>query len=226
MEKKSEVSKVEEIATPEDMEKIKAGEAPSEDKFEKVLPSDLPTMSVGSTKSKYREMRNREVALAQKHHLENATYELIELEDDEAVKGLEPKYYDEGFMVSFQTTNGEGFNKERRDLQLTDEEYDSIVDDLIRDLTDIQGNEAKPHIGIYGGISEISFKVDSYEMAMKIAKKYNQISIWDNARGAFAASQDSNPDLTDEEKAQLWAAANLYNEDYDWKTNQVYKAKK
>jgi hypothetical protein len=155
----------------------------------------------------------------------DGTYPLIDVTDENEKIKLKQIKYSDGYMVSFQTTNGEGFNKVRKDLQLSDEEFDRIAEDLIRDLTEIQGETAIPHVGIFGGIPEISFKVQSIDLAMKLARKYNQVSIWDNAKGAYAEEQDSNPDLSDDEKADFWSAANILNSQYDWKTNQVYKAK-
>ena len=215
---KSEVSKIIVKASPSEMSTIEHGGNPNEDKFDKVSPDDLATMKLGSTRSKYREMRNALVEYVSREGLGDGTYPLVDVAGKEAMKDFKAKYYDDGYMVSFQTTNGEGYNRQRKDLFQKDEDYDALVEDLIAE-------GYKPHVGVFGGIPEISFKVDSLEVADLLMKKYNQVSKWDNARGAYAAEQDDNPELTKEDKDALWASANQLNPEYDWKTNQVVKAK-
>jgi hypothetical protein len=215
----SEVSKVEKVATSGEMETIKRGGNPNEEKFEAVNPDDLTTMKPGSTNSKYRNMRNRLVEWVKNNNTGDGTYPLVDVGDAKATERLEPVFYDDGYMVSFQTTNGEGFNKERRDLTMSDEDYDALVDDMIAEL------DAKPHVGVFGGIPEISFKVASKDMAERVAKKFNQVSYWDNAQGAAAAKAEEEGSMSATKIKRLWARASKANKDYNWKTNQVTKTK-
>lgn len=39
-----------------------------------------------------------------------------------------------------------------------------------------------PYLGIYGGIPELSFRCETRDLALKIAARYNQSCIADNAR--------------------------------------------
>lgn len=214
----SEVSKVVASASPSEMEAIKRGGTPNGGKFEQVSPDDLDTMKEGSTNSKYRNMRNRLVQYVINTKKGDGTYPLVDVEDEKAAAELEPVYYDDGYMVSFQTTNGEGFNKKRQELTMSDSEYDELCDDLIAE-------GYKPHVGVFGGIPEISFKVDSKDVAERIMRKYNQVSMWDNARGSKAAKAEGNQNMSAMKIKQLWKRANIPNLDYDWKTNQVTKTK-
>ena len=207
------------IATRKEMEKIKEGGNPNEDKFESVTPEDLLTTKIGSTNSKYREMRNRLAEYVRKN-IGDGTYPLVDVQDEEAVKELKPSSYDDGYMVSFQTTNGEGYNKKFTDRMLTDEAYDAKVEEIQSKYGGI------PHVGVFGGIPEISFKVDTKKKAKKIAEDNNQVSYWDNKAGAKAIAGDSDPTLTDEEKGRLWLKANRRNIKYEWEFNQVVKVKK
>ena len=216
--KPSEVSKVESIATPSEMESIRRGGNPNEEKFDKVTPDDLDTMREGSTQSKYRNMRNKLVQHVIDTKKGDGTYPLVDVTDEKAAEELKPVYYDDGYMVSFQTTNGEGFNKERKDLSMSDKAYDDLCDDLIAE-------GYKPHVGVFGGIPEISFKVDSKDVAERIMKKYNQVSMWDNARGASAAKAEANPNLSARKINRLWGRANILNPQYRWKEHQVTKTK-
>ena len=84
---------------------------------------------------------------------------------------------------------------------------------------------SKPHIGVFGGIPEISFKCDSEELARQIMQKYNQVSIWDNAQAVRAAEADKDENLSDEDKRALWDRCEIFNGKYNWKTNQVTKTK-
>ena len=218
LKKHSEVSKVKSSASSSEMESIKRGGTPEGGKFEKVTPDDLDTMKVGSTNSKYRNMRNRLVEYVINTKKGDGTYPLVDVEDEKTAAELKPVYYDDGYMVSFQTTNGEGFNKARKDLSMSDSEYDGLCDDLIAE-------GYTPHVGVFGGIPEISFKVDSKDVAERIMKKYNQVSMWDNARGSRAARAEDQPNMSAMKIKQLWKRANIPNLEYDWKTNQVTKTK-
>ena len=214
----SEVSKVVSVATSSEMENIKRGGTPENQKFEKVTPEDLDTMQEESTRSKYRNMRNKLVKHVIDTQKGDGTYPLVDVTDEKVAKELEPVYYDDGYMVSFQTTNGEGFNKKRKDLSMSDWDYDDLCEDLIAE-------GYKPHVGVFGGIPEISFKVDSKDVAERIMKKYNQVSMWDNAKGSRAARAEKEPGMSARKIQQLWARANIPNPQYNWKENQVTKAK-
>ena len=102
---------------------------------------------------------------------------------------------------------------------MSDQDYDALCEDLIAE-------GYKPHVGVFGGIPEISFKVDSKDVAERIMRKYNQVSMWDNAQGAYAALKDKDPTLSKDEKMMLWGLASIPNTgNYNWKENQVTKAK-
>ena len=214
----SEVSKVVSVATSSEMENIKRGGTPENQKFEKVTPEDLDTMQEESTRSKYRNMRNKLVKHVIDTQKGDGTYPLVDVTDEKVAKELEPVYYDDGYMVSFQTTNGEGFNKQRKDLSMSDWDYDDLCEDLIAE-------GYKPHVGVFGGIPEISFKVDSKDVAERIMKKYNPVSMWDNAKRSRAARAEKEPGMSARKIQQLWSRANIPNPQYNWKENQVTKAK-
>lgn len=80
-------------------------------------------------------------------------------------------------------------------------------------------------MGVFGGIPEISFKVDSKDVAERIMKKYNQVSMWDNAKGSRAARAEDEPGMSARKVQQLWSRANIPNPQYNWKENQVTKVK-
>ena len=202
------VQRVETEATPKEFEAIKRGEDPETDNVRPVMLSELSTVTDGSTESKYRKQRNaayRELMLKKdkegadingSYPLSDPTHKVQHIGED----GQLHDGFKDGFQVSFQTTNGEGYNPSRK-LKLTDEEYDKIVDELIKET----GSE--PYLGVFGNIPEISFRCDTYEQAMDIAKRYNQVSIADNERIAH--------DIFD-----------MYtfpqNPDYDWRDNQTF----
>lgn len=168
----------------------KGSENPNQDKFQNVSIGDLSTF--GQTDSKYRNLRN-------------SVYADILRRQEQGEEGLDGSYsfgppphkiqhvgedgemldgYADGFQVSFQTTNGEGFDRLRENLLMPDSEYDKTVDELSRET----GSE--PVVGIFGGIPEVSFRCDTMEQAMEIAKKYNQVSICDNRRVASGVFDD------------------------------------
>lgn len=74
-----------------------------------------------------------------------------------------------GYQVAFQTVTSE---KKDSKLYLTDSEYDKLVNDLRNET----GSE--PFVGVFGS-PEISFRCRSMKQAMQIAKRYNQLSVWD-----------------------------------------------
>ena len=50
--------------------------------------------------------------------------------------------------------------------------------------------------------------------------------MWDNAQGAYATLKDKDPNLSKDEKMMLWGLASIPNTgNYNWKENQVTKAK-
>lgn len=206
------VEKVLEKADQEEMYKLEQGDDPESGNFTGVEIGDLATFTPGSTSSKYRQMRNAvftditrrqasgEEGLDGSYSFGPPPHKVTHTGED----GEQHDGYADGFQVSFQTTNGEGFNKEREDLQMSDEEYDRTVDEL----ASLTGSE--PVVGIFGGIPEISFRCDTLEQAMELAKKYNQVSIADNARIC----------------ADIWDAMTFpKNPMYDWTRNQTYKTK-
>lgn len=189
------VKPVVENATAEEIDKISKGDDPGT-RFSAVSVEQIPTMRDGETTSKYRKMRNE--AYWKLKGKGDATY-LLE-NPDEKVTDLTS-----GYMVSFQTTNGEGYNEENAPgLKMSDEEYDKTVDELKK----LTGRPA--YIGIFGGIPEVSFCAGSLKMAMSIARKYNQVSIANNKN----ISRD------------IWNKWTFRkNPQYDWKKNQTYQMK-
>ena len=82
---------------------------------------------------------------------------------------VKPKHYDSGYSVSFQeeTTEEEGSPAYK-----TNEQYDRIVVALSRELN------ASPDLGVFSE-PELSFHVDSLDKALEVARRHNQVSIWD-----------------------------------------------
>ena len=122
--------------------------------------------------------------------------------------GKDGKMHDgfaDGWQVSFQTTNGEGFNKKvDNGLMLSDEMYDSIVDELV------EKTGSQPYLGVFGDIPEISFRCDSKKQAKEIAEKYNQVSIANNKRIAAGIFDGRTFPKT---------------KGYDWRKNQTFVMK-
>ena len=91
--------------------------------------------------------------------------------------GKEVDGFADGWQVSFQTTNGEGFNKRAGDgTFMEDEDYDKTVERLIKETG------SKPYLGVFGNIPEISFRCNTMAQAKAIAKEFNQVSIANNKR--------------------------------------------
>jgi len=80
----------------------------------------------------------------------------------------EPIDYRDGFQVSF--VRPEAFDK------LTDEQWDELSNHLAEKYG------SKEHIGVYGGVAETSFRVNSLEDARELMYDFNQesILIWEN----------------------------------------------
>ena len=74
-----------------------------------------------------------------------------------------PVSYNGGYQLSFETESD----------NYTSEEYNNIVKALVV----LTGKE--PDIGYWGGNVELSFNVDSLELATELGRKYNQKAIWD-----------------------------------------------
>jgi len=76
----------------------------------------------------------------------------------------------EGYQVAFQTSESE--DKESKGY-LTDDKYDEIVEKFRR----LTGSE--PYVGKFD-VPEISFTCKNKRQALRLAREYNQHSIWDN----------------------------------------------
>lgn len=204
------VARVQTETTEEEFAGISKGEDPGSPNVRPVEPSELDTLTEGSTNSKYRKMRNEAFDALQKRKAagENVdgTYPLSDPTHKVQHKGADGEMHDgfaDGFQVSFQTTNGEGFNR-KSGKRMSDEDYDRTVDEIAKET----GSE--PYLGVFGAIPEVSFRCDTLEKAMEIAKKYNQVSIADNARIA----------------ADIWDSYTFpANPDYDWRENQTFVMK-
>lgn len=201
---KGEAAKLEKTANEEAMEKIEKGENPELDGIIPVAMSDLPTFK--ETESKYRKLRNEAYRVIMDNNLGDGTYPL-----DDPSKKVQHKTGGEisdgfarGWQVSFQTTNGEGFNEGNGTTRLTDADYDRITEEMMKETG------SKPYVGVFGGIPEISFVAKTKDQALRLAKKYNQVSIANNRRIA----------------ADKWDELTFpANPDYNWKENQIFKAK-
>lgn len=98
--------------------------------------------------------------------------------------------YSDGFQVSFQQTND---NYSQR-------EYNDIVDELTG-LT-----KSNPHVGVYAGTPEVSFRCMDRKQALEIAKKYNQETVLD-----WKAKSEGMP-------IECWFIPNPY---YDASKNKI-----
>jgi len=206
------VARVQTESTAKEFANIKRGDDPGSGNVRPVSPDELTTMKVGSTKSKYREMRNKAFAILQKKKAAGAdvdgTYPLDNPEEKVKHQNDKGEWVDgfaDGWQVSFQTTNGEGFNKRAGDgAFMTDSDYDDTVERLTKETG------SRPYLGVFGDIPEISFRCDSYKKALEIAKRYNQVSIANNkriAQGIFDSRTFP------------------HNKNYDWRKNQTWVMK-
>lgn len=128
------------------------------------------TFQDGGTESKYRLARNKWVK--QLLSAEDGTFDL---------ETGKPVSYDKGFQVAFQTTASE------KDGGMSDEEYDKIVDDIVKETG------AKPDLGCFE-VPEISFHFDDRKTALAMMEKYNQHSIWN--WGKFRIIMNKNLDTS------------------------------
>ena len=71
---------------------------------------------------------------------------------------------DSGYQVSFERTG----------VNLTDEQYNKCVGEF-RKLS----SDGKAYAGKFGGTPEVSFNMKDMKTALRLAAKYNQVSIWD-----------------------------------------------
>lgn len=205
------VDQIERNATPEEKAAVSKGSEPEGGRFEPVSPDDLPTMK--STNSKYRKLRNaaNEAINRRKAAGEqdvDGTYPIDDPSHKVQHMGADGQMHDgfaDGYSVSFQTTNGEGYNSGRKDITMSDADYDATVEKLAAETG------SPVYVGVFGGIPEVSFRCDTLEQAMDIAKRYNQVSIANNAR--IAAGEWDAPDIFPQ------------NDQYDWRENQTWKMK-
>lgn len=205
--KASEADALEAKASEEDMKKISIGDDPQRKGIIAVDVADLATFSEGSTKSKYRNARNAVYKQIKDFNLGDGSYVIGDppKKVTHKVDGEDKPGFADGYQVSFQTTNGEGFDRESKDLMMSDEDYDKTVEDLSAET----GSD--PYVGLFGGVPEISFRCETLEQAMDIARRYNQISIANNAQIAQEMFDD---DMTFP-----------HNPEYNWRENQVFKAR-
>lgn len=80
------------------------------------------------------------------------------------IENKEPIEYEGGYQVTFCQI-GDNY---------TEEEHRALCEEFLKYSTD-----DKISAGKFGGTPEISFNVKDREIAERLAKKYNQISIWD-----------------------------------------------
>ena len=206
------VAKIERDATESEKASVAKGSEPDGGRFEPVSPDELPTMK--QTNSKYRGIRNRlfediERRKAAGEDDLDGTYVIDDPPPHKVQhRGADGQMHDgfaDGFQVSFQTTNGEGYNRGRKDLMMSDEEYDATVERLSSETG------SPPYVGVFGGIPEVSFRCDTLDQAMDIARRHNQVSIANNAK--IAAGEWDAPDIFPQ------------NEKYNWRENQTWKMK-
>lgn len=80
------------------------------------------------------------------------------------VSTLKPVDFKDGFQVTFCQIGDD----------YSDEEYSKLVNEFYDLSTD-----RKTYAGKFGGAPEVSFHFANREDAVRMAKKYNQISVWD-----------------------------------------------
>ena len=107
--------------------------------------------ATSATQGEHRESVNR----LQGSEYPDGTYDL---------NTLAPISYDRGYQVTF-SQKGDNYS---------DSEYADKVNEFLRVSSD-----GKVLAGKFEGTSEVSFHVNSRAKAIELAKKYNQISIWD-----------------------------------------------
>lgn len=84
------------------------------------------------------------------------------------IETLKPVEFKNGFQVSFYT---EG-------MKLSDEQYDYIVSMFLEFSMD-----GKTYLGYFWNTPEISFRIADKRTAKRLAKQFNQFSIWNWRKG-------------------------------------------
>lgn len=103
-----------------------------------------------------RQIKNRIMALIS----EDGTY---------TINGTSVNFTD-GFQVSFEVV---GIDNPASENYLSDKLYNRIVRRLAKEL------HSKVYLGCFEGSVEVSFHTNDLNLAMKIAKEFNQHSVWD-----------------------------------------------
>ena len=109
----------------------------------------------GGGKSNYKKQHEEAIEELKKDKYEDGTYNL------DTMKQIE---YDDGYQVTFCQI-GDNYN---------DAEYEQKVNEFLNATDDKIVSAGK-----FESTPEISFNVKSKDEAIKLAKKYNQISVWD-----------------------------------------------
>lgn len=83
----------------------------------------------------------------------------------------------DGYMVTFhQNEADEQGHYKSHYGRYTDEEYDKLSNEFAAE------NNAEIYIGVFDNEPEISFKINNFSQAKKLAKIYNQKSTWNNKK--------------------------------------------
>lgn len=147
------------------------------------------TFQDGGTQSKYRLARNKWVK--QLLSSDDGTFDL------ETGKPVE---YDSGFQVAFQTTASE------KDGGMSDEEYDRIVDDVVKQTG------AKPELGCFE-VPEISFHFEDRLQAIQMMEKYNQHSIWNWGKFRIVMNKKLDTSTNDVKQGEIAKAGESKSEE-------------
>lgn len=147
------------------------------------------TFQDGGTQSKYRLARNKWVK--QLLSSDDGTFDL------ETGKPVE---YDSGFQVAFQTTASE------KDGGMSDEEYDRIVDDVVKQTG------AKPELGCFE-VPEISFHFEDRLQAIQMMEKYNQHSIWNWGKFRIVMNKKLDTSTNDVKQGEIAKAGESQSEE-------------
>lgn len=147
------------------------------------------TFQDGGTSSKYRLARNKWVK--QLLSSEDGTFDL------ETGKPVE---YDKGFQVAFQTTASE------KDGGMSDEEYDRIVDDVVKQTG------AKPELGCFE-VPEISFHFEDRLQALQMMEKFNQHSIWNWGKFRIVMNKKLDTSTNDVKQGDIAKGGEQNNEE-------------
>jgi hypothetical protein len=113
--------------------------------------------------------------------------------------------YDFETKESVPFDSGYQFSFERPKDDYTGWEFDSIVENLI----EITGDKA--YLGRFGN-REVSFHTNNLELAIDMAQRYNQVSVWDFANGTEIPQKDYNKILKQIEKSKEVSTGKTMNE--------------